>query len=402
MKAVVLAAGKGTRMLPLTVTMSKGMIPVANKPLLRWTCSFLDFCEEIILVVNESQRDIISEFINEKKVRLVFQEQALGTGHALIQAEQLVDGKFLMIYGDDIYGEDDIKAVSEMDGIVMSSFVSDNPKAYGVLEVRDGHVISLEEKPGHPKSDLVNCGLYLLDKSVFVALRSIPLSPRGEYELTDAIKILIGEGKVKNHTIKTWIPLTYPWNILDANRHMLDKYGSSIDRSVELRPGAVIEEPVSIGAGSIIGPNCYIRKYSSIGRGCKVGQAVEIKNSIIMDNSFVSHLSYAGETIIGRNCNVGGGTIFANLRLDDKNVKMEVNGVRVDSGRRKLGAIVGDNVKFGTRVTVMPGKRIWPNLLVPACMTIEDDIKSEVPLSKYGTPRNEEEMPSQRLEKTGE
>ena len=383
MKAVVLAAGRGTRMLPLTATMSKGMIPVANRPLLEWTCSFLGFCEEIILVVSESQRDIIAGFINNPKVRLVFQKQPLGTGNALLCAEELVKGKFLMIYGDDIYGEDDIKAVSEMEGTVMSSFESENPEAYGVLEVENGLVRSLEEKPGKPKSNLVNCGLYLLDSSIFGILKNLEKSPRGEYELTDALKLLIGEDKVRNYTLKTWTPLTYPWNILDANRRMLDRYGSRIDKSVELRPGAVIEEPVSIAEGSVIGPNCYVRKYSSIGKNCKIGQAVEVKNSIVMDNSFVSHLAYVGDSIIGRNCNVGGGTLFANLRLDDKNVKMEVNGVRVDSGRRKLGAVVGDNVKLGARVTIMPGKRIWPDIMIPACMTIEEDIKTEIPLGSF-------------------
>ena len=383
MKAVILAAGRGTRMLPLTATMSKGMIPVANRPLLEWTCSFLDFCEEIILVVSESQRDIIAGFINNPKVRLVFQDQPLGTGHALLCAEELIKGKFLMIYGDDIYGEDDIKAVSEMDAPVMSSFSSENPMAYGVLEVENGFVRSLEEKPENPKSNLVNCGLYLLDSSVFGILKNLEKSPRGEYELTDALKLLIVGGKVRNRALKTWIPLTYPWNILDANKFMLDKYGSRIDKSVELRPGAVIEEPVSIAEGSIIGPNCYVRKYSSIGRNCKVGQAVEIKNSIVMDNSFISHLAYVGDSIIGRNCNVGGGALFANLRLDDKNVKMEVNGMRVDSGRRKLGAVVGDNVKLGARVTIMPGKRIWPNMFVPACHMVEEDIKTEIPLGSF-------------------
>lgn len=397
MKAVVLAAGRGTRMLPLTVTMSKGMIPIANRPLLEWTCGFLDFCEEIIIVVNESQRDIISHFLNNKKVKLVFQDEPLGTGHALLQAEPYVSGKFLMVYGDDIYGEDDIKSIAQMEAPVISSFKSENPKSYGVLEIENNRVIGLEEKPEKPKSNLVNCGIYLLDSSIFNVLRKVEPSTRHEYELTDAIKILIVSGEVKNHTIKTWIPLTYPWNILDANKYLLDKYGSNIDPSVEIRPGAVIEEPVAIGKGSVIGPNCYVRKYSSIGKNCKVGQAVEIKNSIIMDNSFVSHLSYAGETIIGRNCNVGGGTIFANLRLDDKNVKMEINGVRVDSGHRKLGAIIGDNVKFGTRVTVMPGKRIWPDIMIPACMTVEEDIKSEVPLSRFRP--QEEELPSTRIER---
>ena len=395
MKAVIIAAGRGTRMMPLTLTMSKGMIPVANKPLLEWTCSFLDFCDEIVIVANKDQKDLLDYFsqdndvqrtsVASKKIRFVFQEQALGTGHALLQAEQYVDGNFIAMYGDDVYRKDDIEKIAAANEVALSSFISENPHLYGVVETKDGFVIGLEEKPQEPKSKLVNCGLYMFDKNIFTYLRKIQLSPRGEYELTDAIRLMIKNSiKIKNHAVSNWIPLSYPWNILDANRYMLDEYGTSIHKSVEIRPGAVIEEPVAIDEGSIIGPNCYIRKYSSIGKNCKVGQAVEIKNSIIMDNSFVSHLSYAGETIIGRNCNVGGGTIFANLRLDDKNVKMEVNGLRIDSGHRKLGAIIGDNVKFGTRVTVMPGKRIWPNLLVPACITIDEDIKSEIPLSKYG------------------
>ncbi|MFA4819379.1 MAG: bifunctional sugar-1-phosphate nucleotidylyltransferase/acetyltransferase [Candidatus Aenigmatarchaeota archaeon] len=383
MKAVVIAAGKGTRMQPLTLTMSKGMLPVANKPVLQWTCEFLDFCDEIIIIVNENQRDIISHFINNKKVRLLFQDAPLGTGHALLQAEG-IKGRFIAMYGDDIYGKEDIENISQLNETALGSFSSENPKIYGVVETKDGWVIDLEEKPEKPKSNLVNCGLYLFDESIFSYLKKIPISPRGEYELTDAIKAMLAGGvKIKNHNVSVWIPLSYPWNILDVNKYLLDKYGKNIHPSVELRPGAVVEDPVAIDAGSVIGPNCYIRKYSSIGKNCKVGQAVEVKNSIIMDNSFVSHLSYVGDTIIGRKCNVGGGTIFANLRLDDKNVKMEINGVRVDSNHHKLGAIVGDGVKFGTRVTVMPGKRIWPNLLIPACMTVNEDIKTELPLSNY-------------------
>ena len=383
MKAVVIAAGKGTRMQPLTLTTSKGMLPVANKPILQWTCEFLDFCDEIIIIVNENQRDIISHFLNNKKIQLRFQDEPLGTGHALLQAEG-IKGKFIVMYGDDVYGKEDIENISKLNENAMSSFSSENPKIYGVIETKDEWVVDLEEKPNLPKTSLVNCGLYLFDENIFPYLKKIPISPRGEYELTDAIKAMLADGvKIRNHNVSVWIPLSYPWNILDANKYLLDKYGEKIHPSVELRPGAVIEEPVAIDAGSVIGPNCYVRKYSSIGKNCKVGQAVEIKNSIVMDNSFVSHLSYVGDSIIGRNCNVGGGTLFTNLRLDDKNVKMEINGVRVDSGRRKLGGIVGDNVKIGARVTIMPGKRIWPDIMVPACMTVNEDIKTEIPLSSF-------------------
>ena len=384
MKAVVLAAGKGTRNYPLTLTMSKGMLPIANKPLLAWTCDFLDFCDEIILVVNKSQHDIIDYFSASKKIRFVYQDRPLGTGHALLQAEGYLDGAFLVVNGDDIYGKGDMKGFAKQPAPALTYFITDRPENFGIITIEGGAVASIEEKSLQPASNFASCGLYLFDKRIFAALKKINLSPRGEYELTDAIRALIDEGmKVMAHNIKEWMPLPYSWNILDANNHLLDACGSMIHPDAIIRPGAVIEDPVAIDAGSVIGPNCFIRKHSSIGKNCKVGQAVEIKNSIVMDNSFVSHLSYVGDTIVGRNCNIAAGTIFANLRLDEKNVKVEVNETRVDSGRRKLGAIIGDGVKFGTRVTVMPGKRIWPNLLIPACMTIEDDIKSELPLSKY-------------------
>ncbi len=385
MQAVILAAGKGTRLQPVTLSMSKGMIPLANKPILAWTREFLDFCSEIIIVANRNQDDIIDYFSNDKKVKLIFQEEQLGTGNALLSAEKFVHDKFIMIYGDDVYGQEDIERIARLEEIALSTFHHKDPKPYGVLEIKEGYIVGLEEKPEHPKSDLVNCGLYLFDKKIFASLKKISLSERGEYELTDAIKLLIKEGvKIRDHRVVTWIPITYPWNILDANKYLLEKNGSMISQDAVIRSGVVIEEPVAIDDGSVIGPNCFIRKYSSIGKNCKVGQAVEVKNSIIMDNSFISHLSYVGDTIVGRNCNVAAGTIFANLRLDDKNVKVEINGTRVDSGKRKLGGIIGDNVKFGIRVAVMPGKRVWPNIMVPACHTVAEDIKSELPLSKYG------------------
>ncbi len=384
MKAVLIAAGKGTRLQPLTLTTSKGMLCVANRPILAWLREMLDFCEQIIIVANKNQKDIIDHFANDKKVKIVFQNEQLGTGHALLQAQRYVKGKFLAMYGDDMYGEEDIKSVAKKDAVTLCSFPTDHPELYGILEVEKNFVRSIEEKPDNPKSNLANCGLYILDPSIFPVLKKLKKGPRGEYDLPEAIKELIDKGvKVKNHTVKTWIPVSHPWNLLDANKYLLDKHGSQIHKSAQIRPGAVIEKPVAIGEGAVVGPNCFLRKYSSIGKDCKVGQAVEVKNSIILENSFASHLSYIGDTLIGKNCNIGGGTIFANLRLDDKNVKMEVNGKRTDSGRRKLGGIVGDGVKFGTRVTVMPGKRIWPNMIVPACHTVTEDIKTEMPLSKY-------------------
>jgi bifunctional UDP-N-acetylglucosamine pyrophosphorylase/glucosamine-1-phosphate N-acetyltransferase len=189
---------------------------------------------------------------------------------------------------------------------------------------------------------------------------------------------MINEGiEIRAIELSKWQPVGYPWHLLELNRIILEREGPIIGSNVKLKPGACVERPVAIGDNSVIGPNCSIRKYSSIGKDCNIGNASEIKNSIIMDNTKVPHLNYVGDSVIGRDCNLAAGTVFANLRLDEKNVNMVIKGEKIDSNRRKLGCVVGDNVKFGVNVTVMPGKRIWNNLLIPPCVIIREDLEEQ-------------------------
>lgn len=393
MKAIILAAGHGKRMQPLTLTQSKCMIPVANKPIIGWTMDFLEKADEVLVVARRDQKDLLDYLSGRKKTKIVFQDELLGTGHALLQCKNHVQGTFMVMNGDDFYGREDIEKALSQAAPLMAVHESNQPEKYGVVETNNGVVKSLEEKPAQPKANTVNCALYVLNDSVFGILENLKKSPRGEYELTDVIKHFIENAEqgadVKAHLFDVWIPMSYPWSILDVNEYILKEKGSMIADDVEIRKGVVLEEPVCIGSGSVIGPNCFIRRYSSIGSNCKIDQGIEIKNSIIMDNCFISHNSYVGDSVIGRNCNIAAGSIFANLRLDEKNVKVVINGERMDSGTKKLGAIIGDNVKFGVRVTVMPGKRIWPNLLIPPCMTVDEDIKKDLPLSRWQEKREE-------------
>jgi bifunctional UDP-N-acetylglucosamine pyrophosphorylase/glucosamine-1-phosphate N-acetyltransferase len=137
-----------------------------------------------------------------------------------------------------------------------------------------------------------------------------------------------------------------------------------IGKGTIIKNGSYIVGPVVIGENSDIGPNCLIRPSTTIGNKCKVGNAVEIKNSILMDNSNVPHHNYVGDSIIGSNCNLGSGTKVANLRLDDKNIKAVVKGEIVDTGRRKLGVIMGDNVKTGINSTINMGTIIGENTFI--------------------------------------
>jgi bifunctional UDP-N-acetylglucosamine pyrophosphorylase/glucosamine-1-phosphate N-acetyltransferase len=127
-----------------------------------------------------------------------------------------------------------------------------------------------------------------------------------------------------------------------------------------VKSGTYIEGPVIIGEDCRIGPNCYIRASTTIGDGCHIGAAAEVKNSIIMNNTDFPHLNYVGDSVIGTGCNLGAGTKIANLRLDKQIIK--VGGV--DTGRRKLGAIVGDRVETGINTSINCGSMIGNNTFI--------------------------------------
>jgi bifunctional UDP-N-acetylglucosamine pyrophosphorylase/glucosamine-1-phosphate N-acetyltransferase len=380
MQAVILAAGAGTRLEPVTMTMSKGMVPLANKPMLEWIVETAKAAaDKVIIVIRKDQTDILEHFKPLRDVEFIYQDKPLGTAHAVLQAKDSVKGDFLLMNGDILTTPENVAKLAELPAPAIAGFPMPNPEEFGVLTLEGSKVTEINEKPAKPKSDIINAGIYKLNDSIFELIERLGKTARGEYELTDALNDIM---PLNCHILSGWTHLTYPWDILEANRFVLDNWGKQIG-SADIRPGAYIEHPVAIGDRAVIGPNCHIRAYSSIGQGCKIGNAVEIKNSIIMPNTFVSHLSYVGDSIIGRNCNIAAGTIFANLRLDDKTVKMQIKGKVVDSGRRKLGALVGDGVRFGVNCTVMPGRRIWPSLKIPPCTVIKADVQRQPSLKSW-------------------
>jgi len=134
-----------------------------------------------------------------------------------------------------------------------------------------------------------------------------------------------------------------------------------IGKGTRILPGVYIEGNVIIGENCKIGPNCYLRGNTSIGDNCHIGQSVEIKNSIIRSNTNVGHLSYVGDSVLGTKVNLGAGTMTSNLRHDGKNHRSMVNGALIDTGRRKLGAIIGNGVHTGINTSIYPGRKLFPN-----------------------------------------
>jgi UDP-N-acetylglucosamine diphosphorylase/glucosamine-1-phosphate N-acetyltransferase len=379
-QAVIMAAGEGQRMRPLTYTRPKVMIPLANKPILEHLVIALKEAgiEDFIFVVGYRE-EIIRNYFGEGaewgvKIRYSQQKTQLGTADALRMVENLVKDSFVLANGDIILHPADVRKLIASNQNCLTVVELDNVSGLGVIETEGGRVIRIHEKLADPPSHLANAGLYLFTPEIFAAVRSTPKSPRGEFEITDSIRNLISLGRpIEYLQIAEWFDLSYPWDLLNANEKLLQKLKGEIRGEVEtnahlegeislgrgsrIRSGAYLVGPIIIGDNCDIGPNCYIRPSTAVGHNCHIGASVEVKNSLIFSGSKVPHLSYVGDSVIGENCNLGAGTKIANLRLDKKDISVGT----VDTRRRKLGAILGDKVETGINSNINVGTMIGNN-----------------------------------------
>jgi len=380
LKAVILAAGEGSRMRPLTYARPKVMVPIANKPIIEHLllAARVAGVSEFIFVVGYRDEQVRDYFDDGQRwgvtIEYCNQKRQTGTADALRMAEGMVGDNFLMMNGDVIFQAKDIKKVLAKGGNVLGAIEVKDPTGLGVVEVSRGKVARIHEKAEKPPSRLANAGLYRFTPAIFEAISATPKSPRGEYEITTSLQLMIAGGaKVSCQEIGYWLPLSYPWDLLLANETRLAGLKKRIEGELEenvvvrgavaigkgtvVKSGAYIVGPAVIGINCNIGPNCYIRPSTSIGDGCHIGHAVEIKNSVIMKNTAVPHHNYIGDCIIGEGCNFGAGTKVANLRLDEAPVSVG----NINTGRRKLGAIIGDGVKTGINASINVGTMIGDN-----------------------------------------
>jgi bifunctional UDP-N-acetylglucosamine pyrophosphorylase/glucosamine-1-phosphate N-acetyltransferase len=377
MQAVLLAAGEGTRMRPLTASLPKPMLPVAEKPLVAHTADAAVEAgvDELVLVVGY-EADAVREYFGERyrgtPVSYAVQEDQLGTAHAVRCAREHLDGPFVVLNGDDLYDDGAVSALVEagQDGPAVGTYRVEDPTSYGVFELDDGVVTGIVEKPADPPTQLVNVGAYVFPAEARDWL-DVPMSERGEHEITDVLARVIEEQSVATVEVDRWLGCGRPWELLAANEWQLGDLDRRIDGEVhpeaelrgevvveqgaEIDRGAVIEGPVLVRSGAEVGPNCYVRGATLLGEDTHVGNGVEVKNSVVMAGTNVPHLSYVGDSVLGTNVNLGAGTQVANLRHDDKPVETTVKGERVSTGRRKFGIVAGPGAKTGVNTSCNPG-----------------------------------------------
>jgi len=351
MQAVILAAGEGKRVRPLTRSRPKAMIPVANRPIIEYVIEALlkNGIRDIVVVVGY-RKEQVTRFLNQLDIpiQVVVQTKQLGTAHALLCAESKIIGDFLLLPGDNYI---DPQSIAHIKDIPNAMLVKEhpNPSNFGVVTLEDNYVTHIVEKPEHSPSFMVSTGIYSLKKDFFSKIHG--------NDITDAISLMINEGEqVRAIPADDWQDAIFAWDLLKMNRRLLStlppaREGTAsrqtiiqgpvkIGKGTSIGPNTVITGPVIIGNDCTIGPNCCILPNTSIGSRVTIEPFTSIGNTLIMDDSMIGSHSLIKDTVLGERCSLADHT-----SASPASGFLEIEGCIT---RSEFGAIFGDSVKAGS------------------------------------------------------
>jgi len=332
MKALILAGGKGTRLKPLTNTMAKQLIPVANRPILFYAIDQVREAgvTDIGIIISPETGNFIKEAVGNgskwsSQITYILQPEPLGLAHAVKTAQEFL-GKspFVMHLGDTLIQTSLTPLIEQFQNsspaaLIILQEVSDISvlRLTGVVQLDEkGQAVSLEEKPKEPKSNLALVGVYLFSPAIYEAIAHLKPSWRGELEITDAIQGLIDGGKkVQSHLLKGWwLDTGKKDSLLEANRAVLDQFlkreirgrvdsKSSIVGRVEIRDGALIEDstirgPVSIAENCLV-KHSFVGPFTSIGMGTVI-EASSIEHSVILEDCRIYGIEHLEDSLLGK------------------------------------------------------------------------------------------------------
>ncbi len=407
---MLLAGGRGVGLEPITNTRPKALVPILGDKLIgRHLRELKELGIKKVVIVVNYMGDAVRKFVDGMNQHLgldvvyVDQGSPLGTADAVMKASTHVSGKdFIVLYGDVYFRNANfLSNLMRHDGNVITVAEVSDPSRYGVVVVDGDKVVKIVEKPKQYLSSYVNAGIYRFSSEVVRFLERTEPSERGEYELTSTLQLMVDSGiRINYQPISEWLDIGRPWSLLEANKmelELIDKQSikgsveggavikgpAIVEEGSEIRSGSYVVGPTYIGPGVSVGPNAYIRPYTVILENSKVGFNVEVKESIVMENTHISHQSYVGDSVVCEGVNLGAGTILANLRFDEKTVKVRIKGVLEDSGRKKLGAFIGGYVRTGVNVSTFPGVKIGAYSWIYPGVVVTDDVPPRSIL-KYG------------------
>ncbi len=312
MQAVILAAGRGKRLNPISTNRTKAMAPIIGKPIVERVMELLvvNGIRSIIIVISPDDHEIVEYFNHTStinaEITLVPQLEPLGMSHALQQASPLIKDDFVLSACDNLVEAEEIGLLLKIwgekrpDALLTTIRVEskDIPRM-GILEIKKGRVLQIVEKPAieDAPSNFGSLPLYVFSTNILDNLDKIPLSPRGEYELQNAIQLIINQGAdVRAVQLKGRNDLTNPEDLLKINQQFLIKNYhqkklnlENVERSNIFIPPFFIEDSVVIGDHCQIGPNVYIEHGSNIGDKVHLRDVVVLRNRKIPGNTTIEN-----------------------------------------------------------------------------------------------------------------
>lgn len=372
--AVVLAAGEGRRLDPLTNRRPKPMVPVANRPILDHVVTAIADAgiDRIVLVVGYRQERIRNYFGDgddwDVDIEYVRQNKQLGTAHALLQADKAIESSFLLLNGDQIVEPSLIERVRDKledgDSPVVSVTRSASPSEYGTVSLEGDRVVEITEKPSDPAtSELINAGVYGFDPSIFDAIRETP-TQHGELSITTTLEQIADDAPIRAVRYRDrWLDVSYLWNLLEVNAAVIDTE-TPADSSGAVAADTVHGDDVTIGA------NATIAGATAVGDNVTIESNAVVSNSVVFSDAVIEAGAVVRDAIIAENARVGpnativGGesTIIVDSEVHD--------GI-------EFGAAVGDNATLGGGSIVDPGTVIGDGAVVDPGASVSGRVETD-------------------------
>lgn len=388
MQAVILVAGESSRFWPLNQR-HKSLLKIMGRPLIFYTIESLKKAGiKDIIIVQGPKKDIEQDLKNYDlgiDIKYVIQEEPKGMGNAVMKVQELISGPFFTLHAHKVNVGDYIKPLMEKfkeskAELIFLGIKTDQPWLYGMLKLEGDKAKGLTEKPekGKEPSDIKVIGIYLLPPNFFEYYKKVS---EHQYAFEDALDLYMKENEARVTIIeKEPSSFKYPWHLFEVTKLLMN----SLIKKQEIHPtakisknvtiegnvyigkntrvfeGVAIKGPCYVGDDCLIGNNSLIREYTNLENKVLIGAFAEVTRSIFQEDIH-THSGYFGDSIFGRGCRLGAGTITANVKIDRGEIKAVVRGEKTGTGLDSLGVIMGENSKTGINCSLMPGILIGSN-----------------------------------------
>ncbi len=385
-QAIILAAGEGQRLSPLTASCPKVMLPLGGKPILQHVIEALvqNGIRRLLIVVGYHREQIQDYFGSGNdfgaEIRYVIQERQLGTAHALKQAQDLAEERFIILSGDNIVSSEAIRDLLDMDELAVlgKKVIDKNMLGRGLVQIKEGKVHQITEDILPSTEGLINTGIYVMDREIFDYIGT-------ELDLPRVITGMIEQGKIVScrETTNRWFDVIHHPDLLSLNNIVLQDLTASLGGVIETCNA--IKGKVSIGKGTTIRANCYIIGPVSIGDNCEIGPDVCILPSTsIGNNTVIAPFTILKNSLIFNNVNIGYNSTVEDSIISSGTI---IRGhFTAYSGRTtryieglgqkeiEMGAVIGNDCMIEDGINIRPGVSVGNCSSIKAVKIINENI----------------------------